>query len=122
MRTTVTILAGLLLAAPLLASIPEIPDPDAGGIDAHMLIGYRVCRVTEVREARTLVLFDEGDGQEHVISLDPKLKIRAQSKRQFDGRRKLQFEDLAVGQRLKVNFRKSDGGIVGIDVLKPAKR
>ena len=44
------------------------------------------------------------------------LALRAVHKRQFDGRKKLVFEDLRVGQRVKVNFRKNDGTILQIDV------
>ena len=115
------ILVALALApAALPASIPEIPDPEAGGMDPRQLVGFRTCEVTEVREGRILVVLDEGDGAEHVLRLSPKLKIRAQAKKDFDGRRKLAFEDLDVGHRVKVSYRKSDGTILGVDVLKRA--
>ncbi len=121
MRLASFAIAALLAASAALASIPEIPDPDAGGIDARQLIGHRTCEVRKILEGRTVVLLDEGDGREHVLTLREKLRIRAQAKRDFGGRRKLSFGDLDVGHRVRVNFRRSDGEIVGIEVLKQAR-
>jgi len=119
MRSMSAIILGLgLLAAAASASIPEIPDPEAGGISAHQLVGFSVCRITELREGRTIVVVDERDRREHVLTLGEDLKIRAREKKAFDGRRKLTFEDLDVGHLVKVKYLKSDGGLVAIDVLK----
>lgn len=109
------------LAAPVLASIPELPDREQDGLNPRLLVDFRKCEITEVRQAdRTIIVWDAQDRATHQIQLSPKVKLRAVNKRQFDGRKKLVFEDLAEGQRVKVNFRKNDGTILKIDVLPEA--
>lgn len=107
----------VLAALPATASIPDIPDPDAGGIDPRQLVTFRKCEVARLGEGRTLFVFDELSEAIHKIELGKKVKLRAVSKAQFDGRKKLTFEDLEVGQVVKVSFRKADGQILRLDVL-----
>lgn len=107
------------LAVPAAASIPELPDREAAGLDPRTLVGFRKCEITEVRPERTIIVWDGEDRAFHELRLSPKVKLRATTKRQF-GRKKLVFEDLDVGQRVKVNFRKADMTILQIDVLPEA--
>ena len=104
-------------AATAVASIPEMPDREQDGLNPRALVGFRKCEITEVRADRTIIVWDDLDQATHRIQLSPKVKLRAVKKRQFDGRKKLVFEDLAEGQQVKVNFRKTDGTILQIDVL-----
>lgn len=125
MNTRRSILAlaamSLTLIAPLaMASIPEIPDPDESEFDARQLFVSRKCEVRGVKDDRRVVLYDEIGRETHEIKLSDKVKLRAVSKKQFDGRKKLEFSDFAVGQRVNVNIRKSDGRILRIDVLPKA--
>lgn len=118
MRTSIaTLVLAVAFAAAAVASIPELPDREQDGLDPRALVGFRKCEITEVRADRTIIVWDELDQATHQIHLSPKIKLRAAKKRQFDGRKKLVFEDLAEGQRVKVSFRKNDGSILQIDVL-----
>lgn len=107
-------------AATAAASIPEMPDREQDGLDPRALVSFRKCEITEVLADRTIIVWDDLDQAAHRIRLSPKVKLRAVNKRQFDGRKKLVFEDLSEGQRVKVNFRKNDGTILQIDVLPEA--
>ncbi len=95
----------------------EIPDPDESEFDARQLFISRKCEVRAVKDDRKVVLYDQLGRETHEIQLSNKVKLRAVSKKQFGGRKKLEFDDFAVGQRVKVNIRKSDGRILRIDVL-----
>lgn len=118
MKSTIAIFVlTAAFATAAMASIPELPDLEQDGIDPHALVGFRKCEITQVLADRTIIVWDELDQATHRIRLSPKVKLRAVNKRQFDGRKKLVFEDLAEGQRVKVNFRKNDGTILKIDVL-----
>lgn len=119
--TLATLVLAIACAATAAASIPELPDREQDGLDPRALVSFRKCEITEVQQAdRTIIVWDELDQAAHRIRLSPKVKLRAVNKRQFDGRKKLVFEDLAEGQRVKVNFRKQDGSILQIDVLPEA--
>lgn len=118
MRTPIAIFVlAVAIAATAVASIPEMPDREQDGLNPRALVGFRKCEITEVRADRTIIVWDDLDRASHRIQLSPKVKLRAVKKRQFDGRKKLVFEDLSEGQRVKVNFRKADGAILQIDVL-----
>lgn len=118
MKSSLAILLfALAAAAPAAASIPELPDREQDGLDPRALVGFRKCEITEVGPDRTIIVWDEVDQATHRIQLSPQVKLRAVTRRQFDGRKKLVFEDLAEGQRVKVNYRKNDGRILRIDVL-----
>lgn len=76
------------------------------------------CLIHEISENRTLVLIDEGDEQPHRIHLSSKVPLTAQVKKDFEGRKKLDFGDLEIGQRVKVTFTTDTGEIVRMKVLK----
>ena len=62
------------------------------------------------------------DSQEIVVRIPETLRIRAQDKKAFDGRKKLNITDLQVGQRLRVTVLPSEQRIVSLVVLKPKAR
>ncbi|RPH57630.1 hypothetical protein EHM82_00850 [bacterium] len=75
-------------------------------------------RVVEVVPTdRTLIVVDEKERQ-HTVKIPEDVSIRAQSKKEFDGLRKLEFAHLREGQRLKLTFRSDDGRLVRIQVLR----
>ena len=117
---TLALLPLVWTARPAMASIPETV-ADETEMEARDLFVARKCEVRGIGENRTVVLFDEFSRETHEIKLSEKVKLRAVKKKEFDGRKKLDFEDFAVGQRVKVNIRKSDGRILRIDVLPRAE-
>lgn len=75
-------------------------------------------RVVEVVQAdRTLIVLDEKE-RRHTVQIPEDVSIRAQSKKEFDGLRRLEFAHLREGQRLKLTFRSDDGRLVRIQVLR----
>ena len=112
-----TLVLALGVAASAAASIPELPDREQDGTNPRALVGFRKCEITAIEANRTIIVWDELDQATHRLQLSNKVKLRATKKKEFDGRKKLVFEDLREGQRVKVNFRKNDGTILQIDVL-----
>ena len=117
--SVVSVLA--LVALPALASTPT-PGGKAwdSGEPATAVTRTVEARVLEVRENRTLVLVDK-DERQHVVQLPEKIEIRAQSKKDFDGLKKLDFGHLREGHRLKLTFYPDSGQLVRIQVQKADK-
>jgi hypothetical protein len=65
-------------------------------------------------------LFDPEREETHVLVISDKTKLTARRKKDFDGRRKLEFDDLEQGQTLKITYRLDDGHITGIQVVEVA--
>lgn len=62
-------------------------------------------------------LYDPEAEETHVVVISEKTRLSARRKKDFDGRRKLGFGDLAMGQTLKITFRLDDGRITSIQVV-----
>jgi len=62
-------------------------------------------------------LFDAEAEETHVILISEKTRLSARRKKDFEGRRKLEFGDLAMGQTLKITYRLDDGRITSIQVV-----
>lgn len=77
--------------------------------------------VHEVGENRTVVLIDDEREQPHRIQLSESIPLLAKSKKAFQGRKKLEFGDLEVGQRVKVTFATDSGEILRLKVLDSGK-
>lgn len=108
-----------LTAAPVLASTPDTggkPWDDPGESPVSITKTAKLI-VKEIPELGKLVLEDERTGQLHNVKLNETVALKARSKRQFDGRKKLGFNDLEVGQRLKITYRADSGEILKILVL-----
>ncbi len=74
--------------------------------------------VTAVDTGRLLSLRPEKEDIVVQVEIDEKVRIRAQDKKEFDGRRRLMFDDLAVGQRLRVTVLPAQEKVVSLVVLK----
>ncbi len=106
------------------ASTPN-PSAQAGhtdeGIDPTSVIASAKLKVRRVEsEPNRLYLFDPQTEKTHVVVISEKTKLTARRKKDFDGRRKLDFADLASGQTLKISYRTDDGRITSIQVLEKA--
>lgn len=76
--------------------------------------------ITEVGEDNTVVFLDPKTEQRTVIQLSDEVPLRAKSKKLFEGRKKLAFDDLEKGQKVRISFRADDGAILRLTVLKRA--
>ena len=56
------------------------------------------------------------------MQLDDGVALRAKRKKDFDGRKKLSFSDLAAGQVIKLTYLTENRRVVRIDVLEKAKK
>lgn len=113
----------LVLPALLLASSTS-PSAKAGskeGISPSEVTAHALLTVRKVEtEPNRLYLYDADAEKTHVVVLTEKTRLTARRKKDFDGRRKLVFGDLAAGQTLKVTYRTDDGRITSIQVLEKA--
>ena len=130
MKKTLLLAPVLLLAAVVLvpalagASTPN-PSAQAGhndeGIDPTSVTASAKLEVRRVEnEPNRLYLFDPETEKTHVVVISEKTKLTARRKKDFDGRRKLDFADLTSGQTLKITYRTDDGRITSIQVLEKA--
>lgn len=111
--------AALLLPAALEASVPtggrQPWDSDDGPRPTAVTASVE-CVVLEVREDRTLLVRDEL-AREHVVQIPESAKISARNRREFDGRKKLEFAELRAGHELKLTFLTASGAVVRVKVL-----
>jgi hypothetical protein len=71
-------------------------------------------------EPNRIYLYDPEAEETHVVLISEKTRLSARRKKDFDGRRKLDFGDLAMGQTLKITYRLDDGRITSIQVVEKA--
>jgi len=95
--------------APASASVPQ---------DPLTVTETMKCIVTAVRQDGTVMVRDRKGEPEHPLRLTAKTRLSAQDKQAFDGRKKLDLADLAIGQSLRVTLRPATGEVTRIKVLK----
>lgn len=124
MKTTNILLIAILIApAASLASTPTGGQTgnDKAGLTASDVIASTKLVVRRVEsEPDRLYLYDPDREKVHVVLVSEKTRLTARRKKDFDGRRKLAFGDLATGQTLKVSYRLADGQITSIQVVEKA--
>jgi hypothetical protein len=115
-------MALLLCTLPALASVKSTPGrqvwDDDDGLNPTEVTGNLHCQVIRVETDRTLRVLSETG--EHQVRINEKVPIRAQAKRQFEGRRKLDFADFSPGQWLKLTYLHEDGRIRRVRVMEKA--
>lgn len=119
----VLLLGGLLVATLVTASTysngpgRQPHDSDAGPSAGSV---YRTLTlvVKDIAEDNTLTVLDERTEQELTIRIPADVKIVAQAKKEFDGRKKVKVDDLSVGRRLRLTYNTQDGTISRVKVLK----
>ena len=78
------------------------------------------CKVVEVFEQhRRLMVEDVKTGERHYIHVADGVGIKAKSKKDFEGRKKLVFDDFVVGQTLNVTLEADTYRPLKIRVLDP---
>lgn len=105
-------------AAPLGASVPggnNEPWRSDDGPRPTAVTGTVEAVIVEVRDDRTLIVRDDLE-REHEIQLPEKAKIKAANRRDFDGKKKLEFAQLRPGHELKITFLTATGEIVRVKV------
>jgi len=95
----------------------ELPTagPSATAVTAHLK-----CTITEIRPGQVLRILDEETEQVHLLEFTPSIPLQAKNKKSFDGRKDLDFEDLAAGQRIKITYKIATNEILKIKVLDQA--
>ena len=116
---------GLLLATQALASGrtgPTHPNPIIipGEEQSFKPTVVLQCKIVEVFEQhRRLMVEDLKTGERHYIHVADQVGIKAKSKKDFGGRRKLAFGDFIVGQTLNVTLAADTYQPMKIRVLDP---
>jgi hypothetical protein len=95
----------------------ELP---TAGASATTVTAHLKCTITEVRPGQVLRILDEETERVHLLEFTPAIPLQAKNKAAFDGRKQLDFEDLAVGQRIKVTYKIATNEILKIKVLDQA--
>ena len=113
-----TLLMALPSAVLALSSNSRNP-PSAGDVrDSAFATQVLKCLVTKVEPGGIVHLLPEKAEVAVAVPIDEKVRIRAQNRKEFDGRRKLSVSDLRKGQRLRVSFMPQQERIVSLVVLK----
>lgn len=126
-RTLIPVLFAALVL--VLTAAAQASTPDTGGKPWDTEEGPRPTEVTrslkmvikEIRDNNVLLVVDEKAETEHLLELSETVPLSAASRKDFDGRKKLDIADLQVGHRLKVTYRTEDQQVVRIKVLKASE-
>ncbi|MDH3628552.1 MAG: hypothetical protein OEV00_08180 [Acidobacteriota bacterium] len=108
-----------IVAMPLMASGPSSSSSSTNdpGFGSFSTVDSRRCDLLEIRaEERVLRVFDKVTRKEVLVVIDERTVIRAQKKSSFDGRRRLEFADLAIGQELIVTTDTQSGQVSAIRI------
>ncbi len=109
-------------------SRPNVEDPDRDPLREYMRdlekrhSGGLRCRIMEVQELGRLYVEDVSGiagGDPYWLQLPKGVKLLAEDPDSFGGRKKLELEDLEIGQLLRVTLRERDGEIVKVKVRQP---
>lgn len=129
MRRTAPISIAILLTLglhPLQGSTPNqgaAPGPNelpTAGPSATAITAHLKCTITEVRPGQVLRILDEETERVHLLEFTPSIPLQAKNKKDFDGRKNLDFGDLTVGQRIKLTYKIATNEILKIKVLDQA--
>jgi len=90
------------------------------GASATAVVAHLKCTITEVRPGQVLRILDDETERVHLLEFTPSIPLQAKNKKSFDGRKDLDFEDLAVGQRIKITYKIATNEILKIKVLDQA--
>ncbi len=91
--------------------------PSASSQDPLTITETLKCVVTAVKGNGIIMVRDKEGEPEHAVVIRKDTKLTAQDKKAF-GRKKLDFADLKVGQKLKVSHRPATGQVMSVKVLK----
>jgi len=78
--------------------------------------------VKEVHPNGSVVFLDTEREESMAVQVTDEVELTAKKKKDFGGRKKLEFADLAVGQIVKVRYRTSDGQILSIQIVGESQR
>ena len=78
--------------------------------------------VKEINPNGSVVFLDTEREESVAVQITEKVDLTAKKKKDFGGRKKLEFADLAVGQIVKLRYRTSDGEILSIQVIGQSQR
>lgn len=119
-------LVSLLLAPAALASVGSVTvqddhpfETEPGQPDAQITRSLTLV-IAKVGADNTIELLDPQTEKLTVVKLSDAVPLRAKSKKLFDGRKRLAFDDLEKGQRVRISFRADDGAILSVTVLQVA--
>ena len=131
MRRFTTLTTACLMALSVGISIPSLASVDGahsswdsevdGQFPTEVTRSVKLV-VKEIHPNRGVVFIDTELEESHTVQLAEDIQLTASKKKDFGGRKKLEFADLKVGQIVKMTFRISDGAILGITVLGQSQR
>lgn len=123
MKKTILIMLGTtLLLSPM--AIASGSSGSSGGfsggssVDPYNVTAMMKCVITEITPGGTILVRDTKSNETHRLALNSETKLSAQDKRAFDGRKRLDREDLRVGQEIKIVSRQANGEVLKVKVLK----
>lgn len=114
------VFSGVILASG--SSSGPSPARDSFSEQAALRVTHTVqCVVTEIRADGTILVRDSQERPAHALPYGKKTRFMAQSKKDFDGRKKLAATDLKVGQKIKVTLVPETMEVLRVKVLKASK-
>jgi hypothetical protein len=117
--------SAVVVPATLLGSVDEAQSPwdteEDGQYPTDVTRSVKLV-VKEVHPNGSVVFLDTEREESMAVQVTDKVELTAKKKKDFGGRKKLEFADLAVGQIVKVRYRTSDGQILSIQVIGESQR
>ena len=111
------LLPSLALASGTSAGSDPYGSPFGDDVDALKATRSLKCTVISIQDGGVVLVRDDDSKEVMKLAYDKKTTVRAQDKNAFDGRKKLEIADLAVGHRIKVLHRPATGEVLTVKVL-----
>jgi len=92
------------------------PPPDAPDRDPFQVTKTVKAQIVLLKAPNKVLI--RKDGEDIPLLLAENARLRARNRKLFDGRKRLTFEDLAIGQEVKVSYKPHTHRIVKIRVLR----
>lgn len=75
------------------------------------------CVIVQLKNPNLVLLEDPDTGEKQPYRLSERIRLRAKNKADFDGRKKLTFADLAIGQTVKVSINSEKREVTSLKVI-----
>lgn len=76
------------------------------------------CVIVELKGPDMLLLEDPKTGEKQPYRLASKIRLKAKNKADFGGKKRLSFDDLAIGQEVKVTIAPARREVVSLKVIR----
>lgn len=109
-----------LVGSAALASGTSVSNTSPPSVDPFNATKTMKCVIVELKGPDMVLLEDPATGEKQPYRLAAGIRLKAKNKEDFGGKKRLTFEDLAVGQEVKVSIAPAKREVVSLRVISSA--